>query len=345
MAYDQSFCINTLERVLQKRDFRKIPANLQKDYRDQLLTNAELVANSIFNLRTPSLKTFTLKGKEIYSFSEKADELVARKICENLKRSKKTATSGRLQIVSHLRLLLEEGIPYRVYRLDVRNFYESFDRAHITAVAENLQTLSPQSKQLLRAILDHHGSIGGLGIPRGLSLSAELSDLMMERFDMEVKSNSDVFYYARYVDDIIVITSCRENRNSFVSWIESSLPKGLTLNREKTQVVESIEKVSPTKLTEKEVRLFSFDYLGYSFTVNQPIKNSKSSDVHFRKVIVDISIKKIKKIKTRIVRSMLSFGETGDWMLLRDRIKFLTQNYSVYNAKIGDKKLAGIFHS
>lgn len=60
---------------------------------------------------------------------------------------------------------------------------------------------------------------------------------------------------------------------------------------------------------------------------------------------VDIAEKKINRFKTRISRSFYDFAKNGDWSLLRDRIKFLTNNFSVYNAKAGGKKIAGIFYS
>lgn len=94
--------------------------------------------------------------------------------------------------------------------------------------------------------------------------------------------------------------------------------------------------------------LLQFDYLGYQFLVRNPTRQEagKIKDGELcRKVHVDIARKKIKRIKTRIVRSLLSYAKSNDWELLRDRIAFLTQNFSVYNPKAGGKKVAGIYHS
>ncbi|MCL8342603.1 hypothetical protein M9Y85_25255, partial [Pseudomonas mosselii] len=94
--------------------------------------------------------------------------------------------------------------------------------------------------------------------------------------------------------------------------------------------------------------LLQFDYLGYQFLVKNPTKQEagKTKDGElYRKVHVDIARKKIKRMKTRIVRSFLSYAKSNDWGLLRDRVAFLTQNFSVYNPKAGGKKIAGIYHS
>ena len=109
--YDQSFCKKTLERVLQKRDFVGITKTsaAQKAFRDDILNKAVASARSRFDDPPIHLEKFTLNQRTVFSFPNLNDELVARKLCENIKRSQKIATSGRSQIVSNLRLLLEEG--------------------------------------------------------------------------------------------------------------------------------------------------------------------------------------------------------------------------------------------
>ena len=345
--YDQSFCIKTLERVLQKRDFFGIttPA-AQKAFRDDVLSKAVISAKSNFGKPSIHLIKFPLNGRTIFSLPNLSDELVARKLCENIKRAKKVTTSGRSQIVSNLRLLLEEGVPYRTYRLDIKSFYESFKQPDVLFAVNELSRLSPQSKNLLTGLLSCHTHMGGQGIPRGLSLSAALSDLLMQDFDLEVQSAGDVFFYSRYVDDIIVVTSSREDPLIFIKWIEKKLPIGLQLNPTKKQIVSAPNRVSPTKATETITELFKFDYLGYAFLVDEPVKDSQTRPGdHRRSVTVDIAHKKIKRFKTRISRSFFEFSRTGDWSLLKDRVKFLTKNFSVYNVKAGGKKIAGIFHS
>lgn len=344
--YDQSFCKKTLELVLQKRDFKGIPAATQNLYREDLLTEAVTSAASKFGSRISLLGKFPLKGKMVFDFPKLADELVARKLRDNIRHAREITFRGRSQIVSNLHLLLEEGVPYRVYRLDVASFYESFKKSDVLALISELPRLSPQSKILLRQLLESHSAMGGAGVPRGLSLSATLSDLMMKDFDTEMEFSNEVFYYSRYVDDIVLMTSGREDPSVFIRSLKRALPSGLRLNSTKTQVVQAIARVKPIKASEESVNLFKFDYLGYAFIVNEPVKSQKQKDgdLH-RSVTVDVASKKIQRIKTRIVRSFLDFSNTGNWPLLRDRIKFLSQNFSVYNPKAGGKKLAGIFHS
>jgi hypothetical protein len=344
-VYDQSFNKRTLERVLKKWDFRRVAAVDQEEFKNAQLIVAEKSAAHKFNAPQNPLESFLLKKKTVFKLPILGDELVARKLCQNLKQNMGPNRKGRASIVSNLELLLEEGVPYRVYRLDVKSYYESFSRSEVISKIEGLSSLNPQSKGLLRELLRQHEGMGGTGVPRGLSLSAVLSDLMMEEFDKKTFSDDNVYFYARYVDDIVVMTSSKEQERAFTRHIESTLPTGLTLNTAKKTIVTAQERVNPTKKL-LQSHVMSFDYLGYGFSVYEPKADKKRNNGAFtRTVTVDIAASKVKKLKTRVVRSFLAFERNNDWPLLRDRIKFLTQNFSVYNSKAGSKKLAGIYYS
>lgn len=346
-SFDQSFCIKTLECVLCKGDFIGVPVAGQAAFREALLSQAFSSAITNFNPPSLPLTGFPLRGKTVYRLARHQDELVERKIRQNLKRCTSVFLDGRTQIVKKLQLLLEEGVPYRVYRLDIRSFYESFQRDHVFNVISGIKTLSPHNRNLIESLLNAHAVIGGSGVPRGLSISAILSEVLMREFDQRVRSAPDTFYYSRYVDDIIIVSSARENDTIFLRTLCAWLPPGLELNPDKMNVVTVSGRVEK-EASEVAPVLICFDYLGYQFSVKNPTKKEagkvKDGDLS-RKVSVDIARKKIERIKTRIVRSFLSYAKSSDWNLLRDRIAFLTRNFSVYNLKAGGKKIAGIYHS
>ena len=345
--YDQSFSKNSLGYVLQKGDFPNTTYALQQTFKETHLTRAEVIANSNFNNIPNPLTSFNLKKKVVYRLEKLENELVIRKLCENLKHILKLRNQGRAAIVCNLQLLLEEGIPYRVYRLDIKSFYESFSAALVKQEVDDITQLSPQSKKLLSSLLIQHSQIGGIGVPRGLSISSVLSDLMMQDFDLFISSLECVYFYARYVDDIIIISSSQEKQTLFLKAVTSALPSGLELNtKTNKKKIVTAEKRVKSEAIQPQTPLLNFDYLGYSFSVYQPKKiNKQKEGAYLRVVTVGIAETKIKKLKTRIIRSFLDFQVTNNWALLHERIKFLTQNFSVYNKKVGNKKLAGIYHS
>ncbi len=345
--FDQSFCRTTLSQVIWKRDFQGVPKAAQDAHREALLAKA--IASALAGFAPPHqpLLSFPLKGKTVYRVGATPDELVVRKLRLNLKVCSSSLLESRIQIVRCLSLLLEEGVPYRVYRLDIRSFFESFDVTHALKSISDLRRLSPTSKALIANLLARHSDIGGTGIPRGLAISSTLSEVLMHDFDARVQRASDTFFFARYVDDIIVVTSARETASDFLAKMRSWLPPGLDLNPTKMAIADTggrLQKVDSTV----SPALLRFDYLGYGFTVRNPLKSQtkslKAGDLT-RDVEIDIATKKIKKIKTRLVRSFLEFSKTSNWPLLKDRVAYLTQNFSVYNPKAGGKKIAGIFYS
>lgn len=345
--FDQSFCRTTLSQVFWKRDFRGVPKAGQDAFREVILAQAIASASSGFASTHQPLLSFPLKGKTVYTVGATPDELVVRKLRLNLKVCSSSLLESRIQIVRCLSLLLEEGVPYRVYRLDIRSFFESFDTTHVLKSINNIRGLSPKSKSLIADLLARHSEIGGTGIPRGLAISSTLSELLMNEFDTRVQRASDTFFFARYVDDIIVVTSAREIASDFISQMCSWLPPGLDLNPTKMEIADTGGRVQKIDSSVGPT-LLSFDYLGYRFTVRNPLKSETTkidkNDL-LRDVEIDIATKKIKKIKTRLVRSFLEFSKSGDWSLLKDRVAYLTQNFSVFNPKAGGKKIAGIFYS
>ena len=67
--------------------------------------------------------------------------------------------------------------------------------------------------KILESLADKMGSLppqhSADGLPRGIDISATLSELFMADLDSEIKKIDGIFFYARYVDDIIVIYNAR----------------------------------------------------------------------------------------------------------------------------------------
>lgn len=343
--YDHSYNLNTLTNVLRKGDFPKnMTLSSMNAFRISTANAATQSALNIFNGINP-ITIFHLKKKSAYKIEKLEDDLVVRKLSLNLKQITKTSSRGRSFLVTNLRHFLEEGVPYKVYRLDIKSFYESFVAEEIKKKTLSLRKLSPLSKQHLEALLDFYTSISGQGLPRGMALSAVLSDFMMSEFDSETLQEPEVFYYGRYVDDIIIITNNNESTTTFIDRIKQRLPKGLHLNEKKKTIISVPKIAKRMEAFAKPDQKFSFDYLGYRFPIFDSQKKGNGIESDFRLVNIEISPSKIKKIKLRIIRALIEFHKTKDTSLLIERIKYLTSNFSVIDKNTGKRKLAGIYHS
>ena len=265
------------------------------------------------------------KNDKIFLNSKKNDfeflfqNLVLRKIYRNVKTVYKLSQSNRDEIISQMQVLLNEESPYWILRLDIKSFYESLNYRIIIEKLENDYRLNSQTICYINELFKQL-SMENNGIPRGVCVSAIFAEFYMKDFDLKVKRMDGVYYYARFVDDIILFCNSESSLNETKKKIEEELQeKKLELNEKKIKIWN---RKSRDILT----------YLGYEFRH----RNNK----------VDISIaeKKIKMIKTRIVKSFINYTKNRDVSLLKKRIKFLTGNIVLKNSNL-DSIFVGIYYN
>lgn len=339
----QTFSKLGLEKVIRKSDFLGIPKIEQEAYREQLLGDALISVEANLESYGNPLSSLQLNGKTVFKIIRHSDKIIERKITHNLRQAFGVRASNRSSIIENLRLILREGIPFRVYRLDIARFYESFLKEEIKKVVAKNFRLSPKSRSILVSLLENHSLLGGVGAPRGLPVSSVIAEIMMRDFDLKIKNSKNIFFYKRYVDDIIIVTSGDENKRDFLVRIKNFLPAGLNLNSEKLEVSPKVEPLFKVKNDAPKVAVAEFEYLGYKFSISNPKNNSLYKK--YRVVDIDIAEKKYKRYKLRISRAFYDFYKTNDWNLLKDRIRYLSGNFRVFNPHIGKTKLAGIYHN
>ncbi|WP_031361952.1 antiviral reverse transcriptase Drt3a [Caballeronia sordidicola] len=345
--YDQSFNHSTLRGVIQRGDFLTYPPLRDVIHKEVTVQNAVKAAESMFSGGNP-VSSILVAGKTINRVASFSDKLVIRKIDRNIKRISPTFQESRSSIVSNVKSLLSEGVPYRSYRLDVKSFFESFPKNFIIDLLHDARTLSTPTKQLTAKLLDQNGP----GLPRGLSISSSLSELAMIPFDAALKKLDHVFFYARFVDDILIVTSGDEPEGFVVDYIEATLPAGLTLNRKKLETPTKLTTIKPYDANKTKVQTFgqgknpllSMEYLGYAFEVYDPPKTDTPRN-QFRTVRLDISESKRNKIKKRIVLAVYSYCKNKNFQLLENRLNFLTSNFSIEDKNRDQKRLAGLYYN
>lgn len=294
---------------------------------EDLLEELDTIFSQINN------RTFDFSIKEAddyYLTDDLCNKLVLRKLNDNIKRLYKDEQSNRRLIITQIKTLLGETCPSWILRTDIKNFYESIQRNRIIDRFKDDAMLSYQSIYLLEKLFENEYLKAQSGLPRGINISATLSELYMRRFDKWIKRFPGVYYYARFVDDIIIFAyskSALENIKSNLQDKLSELAEGLEINTSKTADFNGnhITKAKP------------LEYLGYKFVKKSQRKNTN--------LTVSIAEKKVNKIKTRIIKALLDYIKSGDFDLLRKRIQFLTGNYSIRKRNDGTDLRAGIFYN
>lgn len=170
--------------------------------------------------------------------------------------------------------------------------------------------------------------------------------------DNYIKTHNQVFYYNRYVDDIIIFI--KDDKKFNLENIKSKLPKGLKINKQKTEIFRIQCRCSVAcvctgncNCSKKcncqidETKNHRMNFLGYQFEFPD-VPNKKLKE---RSIKISISKVKINKIKSRIIYSLLSYISSKNFFLLKQRIQFLTSNYKVFE-NIPEMNLkAGIYYS
>lgn len=286
--------------------------------------NLELTSN-LNALKEGNLEFEFDKRKSFYVVNSFVQKLILRQANYRLKKTYKDLQSNRRTIINQIVSLMNQGGEFFVVRTDISAFYESIDKNILINKLKEDRILTYESLDIIIKALCN--PIINDGLPRGLSISSTLSEIYMRQFDKKVKSTEGVFYYARFVDDIVVFTTSKESQQSILQKMPAWLPNGLVLNKKKTKLTSS------SKLNQSD----SFEYLGYSFEISN--KSSRESTPR-----VSIAKKKLRKIKSRLCYSFADYAKTGDYDLLKRRIDFLSCNY-VLRGGSKSKLMAGISYN
>src|SRR5690606_3078770 len=112
------------------------------------------------------------------------DHLLIRAITRYLRRRLRLVPLARDLAIGGVIQACTEGGPIGIIRRDIADFYESIDPASIRDRLLFDPITTPRVRELLTHFFSQHAS--GPGIPRGVGLSAVLSELYMQQFDRSV---------------------------------------------------------------------------------------------------------------------------------------------------------------
>jgi hypothetical protein len=243
-------------------------------------------------------------GNTTYQLSEAKDHFGLKLIDRHLRRIYKVTQSDRNRIIREIRALLSDGGELSIIREDVRSFYESIRFENLVEKLRCDMILSDRSLSMVESLNDELRRSGNFGLPRGIALSATLSELYMEKFDRAIRELPCTFYLARYVDDILVLTDSES-----VDEVKRCISE--ELGRLQLELRNDGSRSLVCNVGEAD-----FSYLGYHFKTTANGGDSPTVDI-------SISKNKVNKIKRRIVRSFMAFDRDGDFQELLSRCRYL----------------------
>jgi len=206
------------------------------------------------------------KGREICVPRDFETAILLRRLNENIRRIVRVRQADRNYVVSRLRQLLGNGLPYVVAKYDIKKFYASIDRDELRQACHKRLSSSGTTRRMLDKYLADLQAAGASGIPAGLALNGTLSEVFLLDMDKEISRSEGVHFYARYVDDIVIVAAPHITDFDLTQRILNSLPTGLMLNLSPSK---KDFQLLPKKENKGSAKTYTLDYLGYEFTVSQ----------------------------------------------------------------------------
>lgn len=307
------------------------------------------IINEKFEWATP--KSLTVQKNKVYFFVDAKSSLVLKQIDTNIKKCYSIKPPDRSLLIQQIKTLFQETAPFSVLKLDISSFFENSSKPSILRSLDESFILSAETRDLLRQLFRKAPLCNEPGLPRGLSISSSLSELYLRPFDERVRRIPGVFYYTRFVDDILIfyVGSTRQVFDSINS-IAEQLNIPLNRKKEKNLHIECLNKKGPNtpiqtacakgcKCKEADGIQLYVDYLGYRFSFSSsPDATNKKTE---KTVNITIAPKKIKKIKTRIANSFSDFSNNQDKELLTKRLQYLTGTHPLHRMPSSTGLLTG----
>lgn len=275
-----------------------------------------------------------LGARQLYEISDTPEAFFAdRQLQASIKAVLPARPGDRQSIISGLARSLDNDLPKVVLRTDVASFFESIDHAKLRGRIACTR-LSPTSKQLINLLLVEMERLVGApkGLPTGVGLSAKLAELYITEVDTAIRRRPEVLFYARYVDDIVIVTADTSRHATVEADLASLVTKQLNL----LDLKLNSKKHETSRLSEAKM-LRRFEFLGYTL-----------SYAGTSRLKVTLTKERIATLRNRVCRTFDAWDRAepdnhGRRSLLLDRLRLLTGNTRLANNK--RNAMVGIYFS
>lgn len=191
---------------------------------------------------------------------------------------------SRDSLVRALQHALQRPYAHGILKLDISRYFESISHQTLLEKVRSIRGADSTTIYLVESLLKEYRELSGnsTGVPQGVGLSAHLAELYLADFDHQIRTHAGVLYYARYVDDVILVVDSADSLVSVEQAVTASLKRlSLARNTAKDRRILTADNGEHPKITGLGQPL---DYLGYqfSFTPNGLQTTLSSNRVNLR---------------------------------------------------------------
>ena len=278
----KDFCYSQEAKILSQniKELRHELRKLRGDEREEKLLQIEDVSKQYENKKIKEigevynqivhgkqhvvLRKVEARGKDAYTVDDMPSLLISKLIALEIKSQYHLRPSNRDEVVEELRVLLDNPMPKILIRADIHHFYESILQQKLIEKIESDNYLSSNSLRYLRKFFYEYNHLTNnkdyIGIPRGLSFSPALAEVYIREFDNKVKNINGLYFYKRYVDDIVLLV------NPNMINIDKCWKDIQNIAEEQSLALhDDDDKTVRIQLPTINKTPFTFNYLGYQF--------------------------------------------------------------------------------
>lgn len=235
------------------------------------------------------LERIATNDKDVFITKNNESMVISRIISRELAFFYRVKPAERNIIIEQLIAILDNTMPKIVIRADVQNFYESIPQNQLIEKLKNDGFTSKRTLKYLKSFFYQYNcnkisEKDSIGLPRGLSFSAYLSEIFMMAIDKRISQISGVFFYKRYVDDIIIVAN-PQIKSIKDYWAELN---DCFTNHSLELHVSPYDSKQYMSLLDEESEQEHFEYLGYKFCYDKGHLSVLLSEKRYKKYITTI---------------------------------------------------------
>lgn len=338
-----SLALGSPARLAARDQFRADRKGLRQS-RDDALENA-LQETLIQFERTLEAGNFSfgltqavqLGDRQTYQISDALDvSFPAKQAASVIRDLRALEVQSRNGIVRALKEALGKRYAHAIYRLDITSFFDSIPHNELLKRLGSLKRLDSVTSTLVSRLLDEFTVLTGttVGVPQGVGMSSHLADFYLHEFDRRMRATPGVLFYARYVDDMVLV-----------------LEDAAVLDSVKLEIDDELLKLGLTKHPAKTVEIVTADngdypagsaleYLGYRFTRANGILTTGLTGNRQQRRMRRLELTLQSWLDSCPDAANPNHGHDG---MLIDRLRYLAGNTKLLNSK--DNVAIGLFFS
>lgn len=234
-------------------------------------------------------------------------------------------------IIEGLKGLLDNPMPKILIRADIQSFFESIPQQELIDRLRDDGFIARRSLKYLRKIMYEYNRISSnsdqIGVPRGLAFSSYLSELYMRPIDREILCLDGIYYYKRYVDDIVIVA------DPTMATAKTYWEKLSHLFGEYNLILHNDSQKAFAGLLDDTTESTGFEYLGYRFIYTKGKLDVCLSEKRYTKyrILIDSIFEIYNKCANYRTKKRHSVDDGSKWRndalkQLFERLKMLTSN-------------------